>query len=207
MDQHAKEAPTPSPLPAAAPAVEAPTPRTLPPDALLLVPLRNAVLFPGVVSPITVGRPLSLAAVREAVRSGRKVGFLLQRDHDKNEVGHGDLYEVGTLGQVVRMVPAGESSSHVIVQGEERFRVLEFLEGWPWLVARVETIDEDDPEAAGDPEVEARFVRARYLKAGEHDYLIVRDGEQVGVCSISVDDGIADFGGAEERRLGRGGAP
>jgi len=111
--------------------------KALPEDAYILIPLRNAVLFPGAISPITIGRASSIAAAQEAVRTGRHVGFLLQRDREKNDVGPADLYWVGTSGQIARYVTGGEGAHHLVVQGQSRFRVLEFLEGWPFLVARV----------------------------------------------------------------------
>jgi len=134
----------------------------VPEDALILVPLRNAVLFPGLISPIAIGRTTSVAAAREAARTDRKIGFILQRDPEKNEVGPSDLHTVGTAGQIARMASAGENTHHLVVQGQERFHVLQFLEGWPFLVARVATIDTLEP-TAGDrsPEIEARFVRLK----------------------------------------------
>ncbi|MDF3011489.1 MAG: lon capR, partial [Burkholderiales bacterium] len=105
--------------------------KPLPEDALILIPMRNTVLFPGVISPITVGRAGSIAAAQEAVRAERKVGFLLQRDPAKDQVKADDLHWVGTSGQVVRYITGGEGAHHLVVQGQSRFRVLEFLEGWP----------------------------------------------------------------------------
>src|SRR5690349_5321335 len=76
--------------------------RPIPEDALILIPLRNAVLFPGVISPITIGRSSSVAAASEAARQSVKVGFVLQRDPATDSVGPNDLHRVGTAGQVVR---------------------------------------------------------------------------------------------------------
>src|SRR5512134_86768 len=76
--------------------------RPIPEDALILVPMRNAVMFPGVISPITIGRAASVAAASEASRSQLKVGFLLQRDPQTNEVGPRDLHRVGTAGTIIR---------------------------------------------------------------------------------------------------------
>ena len=76
--------------------------RPIPDDALILIPLRNAVLFPGVISPITIGRSSSVAAASHASRNQLKVGFVLQRDPQAEKIGSNDLYRVGTAGQVVR---------------------------------------------------------------------------------------------------------
>ena len=136
--------------------------RPVPADALIVVPLRNAVLFPHVISPVTIGRNSSVAAAREAARNNRKIGFLLQRDPQKNDVGPEDLHWVGTAGQIVRLMSAGEGVHHLVVQGEERFRVLEFLEGWPFLVARIAVVEPQALEADGrSPELEARFMQLK----------------------------------------------
>ncbi|HYD57493.1 MAG TPA: endopeptidase La [Burkholderiales bacterium] len=132
--------------------------KPLPEDALILIPMRNTVLFPGVISPVTVGRAGSVAAAQEAVRSERRIGFLLQRDPGKDDVKPEDLYWVGTSGQVVRYITGAEGTHHLVVQGQARVRVLEFLEGWPFLVARVENV-----QVAEDltPEIEARFLQLK----------------------------------------------
>ena len=132
--------------------------KPLPRDALIVIPLRSAVLFPGVLSPLTIGRAASVAAAQEAVKHESRVGFLLQRDARKDEVGPSDLYWVGTAGPIVRYITGQEGAHHLVVQGESRFRVLEFLEGWPFLVARVATVEQ--PPAEG-PEVEARFLQLK----------------------------------------------
>ena len=132
--------------------------KPLPQGALIIIPLRNAVLFPGVLSPVTVGRATSVAAAQEAVKHELRAGFLLQRDPQKGDVVPSDLYWVGTAGPVVRYITGQEGAHHLVVQGESRFRVLEFLEGWPFMVARVAMVEQ--PQAAG-PEVEARFMQLK----------------------------------------------
>jgi ATP-dependent Lon protease len=132
--------------------------KPLPEDALIVIPVRNTVLFPGVISPVTVGRATSVAAAQEAVRSEKRIGFLLQKDAAKNEVHPEDLYWVGTAGSVVRYITGGEGAHHLIVQGQGRFRVLEFLPGWPFLVARVAMVETSDE---GAPEIEARFLQLK----------------------------------------------
>ncbi len=137
--------------------------KPLPEDALILIPMRNTVLFPGVISPVTIGRPASVAAAQEAVRSEKKVGFLLQREAQKNDVKPDDLYWVGTAGQVMRYITGGEGAHHMVVQGQNRFRVLEFLTGWPFLVARVQFVAEKEEQEGGKfaPEIEARFLQLK----------------------------------------------
>jgi len=151
--------------------------RTVPQDALIIIPMRNTVLFPGVISPITVGRPSSVAAAQEAVRAERSIGFLLQRDPQKEQVGPDDLHWVGTTGQVVRYITGAEATHHLVVQGQSRFRVLEFLEGWPYLVARVQAVAAKDELT---PEIEARFLQLKE-QAVEAIGLLPAAPEELGV--------------------------
>ncbi|CAM4268090.1 endopeptidase La [Bordetella muralis] len=132
--------------------------RILPDDARIIIPLRDAVLFPGVLSPVTVRRESSIAAAQEAVKTERPVGFLLQRDPSKNDVGPNDLCWVGTEGPIARYITGQEGAHHLLVQGQSRFRVLEFLEGWPYMVARVAEVAEAE---AQDSQVEARFLQLK----------------------------------------------
>jgi ATP-dependent Lon protease len=160
--------------------------KPLPEDALILIPMRNTVLFPGVISPITVGRPRSVAAAQEAARSERKVGFLLQKDAQKNDARPEDLYWVGTAGQIVRYITGGEGAHHMVVQGQSRFRVLEFLEGWPFLVARVQYIDAPaEQEGKLDPDIEARFLQLK-AQAVEAIQLLPNAPEELSVVVEGV---------------------
>jgi ATP-dependent Lon protease len=159
-----------------APAKPAPV-KPLPADALIIIPMRNTVLFPGVISPVTVGRVASVAAAQEAVRAERKVGFLLQRDPQTNDVKPQDLYWVGTAGQVVRYITGAEGTHHLVVQGQGRFRVLEFLHGWPYLVARVQMIERKEDST---PEIEARFLQLK-AQAAEAISLLPSAPEELAV--------------------------
>ncbi|HWW37389.1 MAG TPA: endopeptidase La [Xanthobacteraceae bacterium] len=136
----------------------------LPPDALIIVPVRNTVLFPGLVLPITLGRPKSIAAAQQAVRDQRQVGILLQRDAEVSEPTPLDMHRMGTIANIVRYITAPDGSHHLICQGEQRFQVVEYLSGWPFFVARVLQIPEPETQSA---EVEARFVnlKAQTLEA------------------------------------------
>jgi ATP-dependent Lon protease len=129
--------------------------RPLPNDALIIVPVRNLVLFPGMVFPLTVGRERSRAAVQEAVRLQRSLGVLLQNKPDVEEPGADDLHWVGTSASVLRYVTAPDGSHHAICKGLQRFRVLQFLEGYPFTVARVQLIDAPDHV---DADIEGRAL-------------------------------------------------
>jgi len=136
--------------------------KPLPEDAIALIPMRNTVLFPGVIAPVTIGREKSVAAAQEAAKGERQVGFLLQRDPSKDEVGPDDLHWVGAAGQIARYVTAPDGAHHLVVQGQSRFRVLEFLEGWPFLAARVAMVEEVQESGA---ELEARFMQLKQQAA------------------------------------------
>ncbi len=129
-------------------------------DVLIILPMRNSVLFPQVVLPIAIKRERSVAAAQEAVKSGRKVGLLLQRDPDQDDPQAGDLYPVGTMASVVRYVTAADGTHHLICQGEQRFSVLDFVSREPFMVARITA----HPEPTQiNPEIEARALRLREL--------------------------------------------
>src|SRR5579884_2498774 len=104
---------------------------------LLILPVRDVVLFPGVVLPIAVNRPGSTAAAQEAVRTRSRIGFLLQRDPSVEDPRPADLYRVGTAASIARFVTAADGVHHLICQGEQRFEVLELIERSPFLKARV----------------------------------------------------------------------
>ncbi len=132
--------------------------KPLPEDAIAIIPVRNMVLFPSVIAPVTIGRERSIAAAQEASRSERRVGVLLQRDPSVDQVTPNDLHWIGTTGQILRYVSGNDGAHHLVVQGEARFRALEFLEGWPFLVARVKPIEQADETT---PEIEARFMQLK----------------------------------------------
>jgi ATP-dependent Lon protease len=134
---------------------------TLPPipaDALIIVPVRSTVLFPGVVLPITVGRTKSIAAAQQAVREQRQVGILMQRDPELADPSAIDMHRMGTVANIVRYMTGPDGTHHLVCQGEQRFQIVEYLTGWPFMVARVLQIPE--PSVRG-PEIEARFVNLK----------------------------------------------
>jgi len=136
--------------------------KALPEDVIALIPMRNTVLFPGVIAPVTIGREGSIAAAQHAVKHELLVGFLLQRDSAQDKPAPSDLHWVGTAGRVVRYVSGTEGAHHMVVQGEKRFRVLEFIDGYPFLAARVMYYDERGlAEAPRRAEIEARFMRLK----------------------------------------------
>jgi len=130
----------------------------IPPDALIIVPVRNAVLFPEQVMPITVGRPKSVAAAQQAMREQRPVGILMQREAKAEDPTPIDMHRFGTVANVVRFLTAPDGSHHLVCQGEQRFQVEEFLGGWPFFVARVRRIPEPTTRST---EIDARFLNLK----------------------------------------------
>jgi len=143
-------------------------------DVLIILPVSNAVLFPGVVLPIAISGNAALAAAQEAVRTQRRVGLLLQSDSGvaaPSSEAPADaapapetLHRVGTAASIVRFITAPDGTHHLIAQGEERFTVLDYVGREPFLVARIEIHKEP---AVLDREVEARglSLRERALEA------------------------------------------
>ncbi|HKH21294.1 MAG TPA: LON peptidase substrate-binding domain-containing protein, partial [Gammaproteobacteria bacterium] len=133
--------------------------RTVPEDAIPIVPVRNLVLFPGVILPIGLGRSMSIAAAQEAARSERPIGIVLQRDMQAEKPGPDALHWVGTMGGILRYVTAPDGAHHIVCQGEQRFRITQFLEGYPYLVGRIERIEQQ--------EVMSKELEAQMLKLKE----------------------------------------
>ncbi|MFO1080546.1 MAG: endopeptidase La [Reyranellaceae bacterium] len=133
----------------------APPPVALPSDALIVVPVRNTVLFPEIVFPITLGRPASIAAAQQAVREQRQILIVLQRDPEQNDPTAVDMHRTGTVANIVRYMTSPEGGHHLICQGVQRFRVTEFVDGHPFMLARGLHVGEP---STGGPDVEARFL-------------------------------------------------
>ncbi|MEO6320733.1 MAG: endopeptidase La [Polaromonas sp.] len=120
---------------------DAPLP-PLPEGVIALVPMRNVVLFPNALVPISVGRPKSIAAVQLAKNTGRLLGIVMQRDERVDDPGREALCDVGTTAKVVQYVDSDEQLRHALCQGVTRFRIESMVEGYPFLAARVQLIDE-----------------------------------------------------------------
>jgi ATP-dependent Lon protease len=130
----------------------------LPADALIIVPVRNAVLFPGTVFPVVVSRAGSIEAAQKALREERQIGVLLQRDAELAEPAADDLYRTGTVANILRYITVPDGSHHLVLQGEQRFSVVDFIQERPFLAARVLRIEEP---AVRSPQIEARTLHLR----------------------------------------------
>jgi ATP-dependent Lon protease len=131
----------------------------VPADAMIIVPVRNLVLFPGLIVPVAIGREQSIAAAQYAVRHERPVGIVLQSHPEVEIPGLQDMARVGTQASILRYVSTPDGNHHLICQGQDRFRVIELTEGYPFMVARVEPVETVAP--AGDAQIEALLLRLK----------------------------------------------
>ena len=170
-------------------------------DVLIILPVSNTVLFPGVVLPIAVTGDSALAAAQEAVRTQRRVGLLLQADSGgtpPHEASTGtaksaaeNLHRVGTAASIVRFITAPDGTHHLIAQGEERFTVLDYVSREPFPVARIETHREP---TVLDREIEARGLNLRERALEAVQLLPQAPGELVNaIRSIESIPALADM--------------
>ena len=125
------------------------------PDNLPILPLRNMVIFPGIVMPISVGREKSLNLIRKAFRGNKLVGAVAQRDVNVDEPSPADLYNYGTVIQIIRIFEMPDDSTTIIVQGKKQFRISEFTSDEPYFTANIELVDNVLPQPEQMAEFEA----------------------------------------------------
>ncbi len=170
---------------------EVPDAPELPSDVIPLVPLRYLVLFPGMIAPISLGRAFSIAAAMEAVRSGRPVGLLLQQDSDEEKPEPDSLHRTGTVASVLRYIPGQDGTNYLVCQGERRFRIVEFVAGYPFHAARVQQIEDAEEQGA---DVQARFLQLKEKAAEIIDLLPQAPAELAGAADgISSAAALSDF--------------
>ncbi|MCI5706696.1 MAG: endopeptidase La [Odoribacter sp.] len=121
------------------------------PDTVPILPLRNTVLFPGVIIPINIGRKKSLQLIQEANKSGDLIGCIAQKDTDIEEPNFDDLYKVGTVASIVKILEMPNGTTTAIIQGKKRFLLEDILYSDPYHVGKIslkqeEAIPENDPE-------------------------------------------------------------
>jgi len=113
------------------------------PDNLPILPLKNTVLFPGVVVPITVGRDQSLALVKEAYESTKTIGVVAQKDESVENPEEGDLYKLGTVAQILKLIKMPDGSKSIVIQGKSVFSIKEFTQTDPYFRAEVAPVKQD----------------------------------------------------------------
>ncbi len=131
------------------------------PDTLPILTLRNTVLFPGVVLPITVGRDTSLKLVKDAFGDDRLIGVVAQRSSETENPTPGDLFEYGTVASILKLIKMPDGTKSIVIQGKRRFRVSEYVQVDPYFTARVEPVVED--LAGEDIEIQARIRSIKEL--------------------------------------------
>ncbi|MGE3921721.1 MAG: endopeptidase La [Lautropia sp.] len=145
--------------------------RPVPPDALILIPMRNLVLFPGLVVPLTVARESSVAAAQSAARQERRIGIVLQRRPETEQPSSAeDLYEIGTEASILRYLTTPDGTHHVVVRGERRFRIRELIRGHDHFAARVEYLEPafgEKAEGGEHPATDGAEIEARMLQLKE----------------------------------------
>ncbi|MBZ0326676.1 MAG: endopeptidase La [Altibacter sp.] len=115
------------------------------PKVLPLLPLRNTVLFPGVVIPITAGRDKSIKLINETNKGTKVIGVVSQKDEDKEEPGLEDINTIGTVAQILRVLKMPDGNTTVIIQGKKRFEVAEVLTTSPYMTATIREVAEARP--------------------------------------------------------------
>ena len=123
-------------------------------EELPILALRNMVLFPGTALPVLIGRSKSMRLVKEAMHKKSLVGVVCQRDVDIEDPGMEDLYPVGVVGEIVRILEMPDEMTTIILQGKRRFRLNELTETEPYLKGRIELMEDKKPDK-GDREFEA----------------------------------------------------
>lgn len=124
------------------------------PDVIPILPLRNTVLFPGVIIPITVSRDRSMTLVREYYQKSKIIGTVAQKDPNNDDPNEGELYKVGTVAQLLRILEMPDGTTSVIIQGKKRFFIEEMMSDDPYFTARVSSLIDVRPKKK-DPEFEA----------------------------------------------------
>ncbi|HYG39437.1 MAG TPA: endopeptidase La [Cytophagales bacterium] len=116
------------------------------PEELPILPLKNTVLFPGVVIPITVGRAKSIKLVKKAYKGDRIIGVVAQENFSTEEPGSEDIYKVGTIAKIIKMLVLPDGNTTIIIQGSRRFQIETILQEEPFIIAKVKVIDEIVPD-------------------------------------------------------------
>ena len=131
------------------------------PEELPILTLRNTVLYPGVVLPITVGRDASLKLVKDAYNDSKLIGVVAQTNGETENPGESDLYRVGTAATILKLIKMPDGTKSIVIQGKRRFEVTAYTQTEPYLKAAVKAIQEEVP--GDDAEVQARIRSIKEL--------------------------------------------
>jgi len=133
------------------------------PDVIPLLPLRNTVLFPGVVIPITVGRDKSIKAVQDAYKGDKLIGVVAQKDSNIEDPSTADLVQIGTVAKIVKLIKMPDGGTTIIIQGKVRFRINAITEEEPYFKAAITTLQ--DEQAPADEDFNAYVANIKELAA------------------------------------------
>ncbi len=120
------------------------------PEVLPVLPLRNTVLFPGVVIPISVGRKKSQRLIQDVSQGGRLLGAVAQIDPSKDDPVAGEIYSLGTVAEILKILEMPDGSTTIIIQGKKRFRICEFVSEEPYFKASIEVLPEVIPSDSNE---------------------------------------------------------
>jgi ATP-dependent Lon protease len=120
------------------------------PEVLPILPLRNTVLFPGVIIPITIGRDRSIKLIKDAERGNKVIGVVAQKDFDIELPAMSDLHEVGTIASILKMLKMPDGNITVVIQGRKRFKIDEMMQEKPYFKAKITELKEVKPEVKDD---------------------------------------------------------
>lgn len=129
------------------------------PEVLPILPLRNTVLFPGVVLPITVGRDKSIKAVNDAYKHDKLIGVVAQKDANIEEPGADDLCKIGTVAKIVKLIKMPDGGTTIIIQGKKRFELVEMQSDDPYFKASVKLLADDELPVADDFKVYVSSIK------------------------------------------------
>jgi ATP-dependent Lon protease len=115
------------------------------PNAVPILPLKNTVLFPGVVIPITAGRDKSIKLIKDANKADKIIGVVAQRNEDVENPGAQDIHKMGTVAQILRVLKMPDGNTTIIIQGKKRFKIKSILEEQPYLRAEIESVKDEHP--------------------------------------------------------------
>jgi len=132
------------------------------PETLPILALKNTVLFPGVVIPITVGRDKSIKAINAAHKDKKLVAVLSQKDSKVEEPGVNDLFNKGTVARIVRLLKMPDGSTTAILQGRRRFELLEMVSDDPYMVGKVKQVINNEPKDS------LKFFKSKNTRQASH---------------------------------------
>ena len=158
------------------------------PDVLPVLPLRNSVLYPGVVIPITVGRSKSMQLVKEYYKKRKPIGVVAQKDANVEEPGIADLYPVGTVAQILKTFQMPDGNMTVIIQGKRRFEIVEVQQMEPYFIAMVQPFEASE-EGPRDRKFKALIQSVKELAVqvvGKNQRL----PEEAGFAIKNIDDPV-----------------